>query len=48
VAATVWEYAVLTVPAVNGLAVLMVNVAGLIVKANALDAVCGVPAESCA
>ncbi len=32
----------------NGLAVLIVSVAGLIVSANAFDAVCGVPAESCA
>ena len=35
-------------PAGNGLAVLIVSVAGLIVSANAFDAVCGVPAESCA
>jgi hypothetical protein len=48
VAASVREYAVPTIPAVNGLAVLMVSVAGLIVSANAFDVVCGVPAESCA
>ena len=47
-AATVWEYTVPTVPAGNGLAVLIVSVAGLMVNANALDAVCGEPAESCA
>ena len=41
-------YAVPTVPPVSGLAVLMVSVAELMVSANAFDAVCGVPAESCA
>ena len=34
-------------PAGSGLAVLMVSVAGLMVRANAFDAVCGAPAESC-
>ena len=34
-------------PAGSGLEVLMVRVAGLTVRANAFDAVCGVPAESC-
>ena len=36
-----------TVPAGSGLEVLIVRVAGLTVRANAFDAVCGVPAESC-
>jgi len=48
VAAILCEYTVDTVPTGNGFAVLIVKVAGLIVSANALDAVCGVPAESCA
>jgi hypothetical protein len=47
VAAKVCEYAVDTVPAGKGLAVLIVRVAELTVSANALVAVCGDPAESC-
>ena len=47
VPAIVCEYAVDTVPAGNGLAVLIVRVGGLIASVYALDAVCGGTAPSC-